>query len=208
MTQLEVAQADVLDAVLAAAGAGVLRGDEHVHVGVLPGADGDTEFTSTRLAWERLPPGLQAKLTNAVATHSYANSRDQIHPDLATEIEWAKNRRLGPDRYAALDGREGPIPADLLVRVYREYEQRKQREGLMDFEDLLELTVQLYEQAGQVHFPFLGQQPLIEEKKETKTAWKNRLKAHAATLYPDCSVTLHTSDALLIHSAAVRGLLF
>ena len=63
---------------------------------VLPGADGDTEFTSTRLAWERLPSDLQAKLTNAVATHSYANSRDQIHPDLATEIE---RRALPPVRW-------------------------------------------------------------------------------------------------------------
>src|SRR5689334_14056528 len=36
---------------------------------VLPGADGDTEFTSTRLAWERLPSGLQGKLKDAVATH-------------------------------------------------------------------------------------------------------------------------------------------
>lgn len=63
---------------------------------VLPGADGDTEFTSTRLAWQRLPSGLQSKLTNAVATHSYANSRDQIHPDLATEIE---RRALPPVRW-------------------------------------------------------------------------------------------------------------
>jgi len=63
---------------------------------VLPGEDGDTEFTSTRLAWERLPSDLQAKLTNAVATHSYANSRDQIHPDLATEIE---RRALPPVRW-------------------------------------------------------------------------------------------------------------
>src|SRR6266851_985249 len=39
---------------------------------VLPGEDGDTEFTSTRLAWERLPADLQARLKDAVATHSYA----------------------------------------------------------------------------------------------------------------------------------------
>jgi alpha-ketoglutarate-dependent 2,4-dichlorophenoxyacetate dioxygenase len=63
---------------------------------VLPGGDGNTEFTSTRLAWQRLSPGLQEKLTDAVATHSYANSRDQIHPDLATEIE---RRALPPVRW-------------------------------------------------------------------------------------------------------------
>jgi alpha-ketoglutarate-dependent 2,4-dichlorophenoxyacetate dioxygenase len=63
---------------------------------VLPGADGDTEFTSTRLAWERLPGGLQERLKNAVATHSYANSRDQIHPDLANAEE---RKALPPVRW-------------------------------------------------------------------------------------------------------------
>ena len=63
---------------------------------VLPGGDGDTEFTSTRMAWERLPTDLQDKLKDAVATHSYANSRDQIHPDLATELE---RRALPPVRW-------------------------------------------------------------------------------------------------------------
>ncbi|HET7046180.1 MAG TPA: ATP-dependent DNA helicase UvrD2 [Gaiellaceae bacterium] len=66
--------------------------------------------------------------------------------DLATEIEWAKNRRIGPERYlAALGGHEPPIPADLMARVYRSYESRKAEQGATDFEDLLERTVQLYE---------------------------------------------------------------
>ncbi|MDP2331774.1 MAG: TauD/TfdA family dioxygenase [Reyranella sp.] len=63
---------------------------------VLPGEDGDTEFTSTRLAWERLPADLQARLKDAVATHSYANSRDQIHPDLANAEE---RKALPPVRW-------------------------------------------------------------------------------------------------------------
>ncbi|HEY6981702.1 TauD/TfdA family dioxygenase [Reyranella sp.] len=63
---------------------------------VLPEDGGETEFTSTRLAWERLPADMQARLKDAVATHSYANSRDQIHPDLATEIE---RRSLPPVRW-------------------------------------------------------------------------------------------------------------
>jgi len=63
---------------------------------VLPDNGGETEFTSTRRAWERLPPDLQARLKDAVATHSYANSRDQIHPDLATEVE---RRSLPPVRW-------------------------------------------------------------------------------------------------------------
>jgi alpha-ketoglutarate-dependent 2,4-dichlorophenoxyacetate dioxygenase len=63
---------------------------------VLPGEGGETEFTSTRLAWARLPEELRDRLRDAVATHSYANSRDQIHPDLATEIE---RRSLPPVRW-------------------------------------------------------------------------------------------------------------
>jgi len=65
--------------------------------------------------------------------------------DLATEIEWAKNRRITPDRYLAERGEhEPPIPSDLMLRVYRKYEERKAAAGYVDFEDLLELAVQLY----------------------------------------------------------------
>jgi DNA helicase-2/ATP-dependent DNA helicase PcrA len=64
--------------------------------------------------------------------------------DLATEIEWAKNRRIPPSDYLrALGDREPPIPARLMARVYREYEKRKADQGWVDFEDLLELTVRL-----------------------------------------------------------------
>jgi DNA helicase II / ATP-dependent DNA helicase PcrA len=70
--------------------------------------------------------------------------------DLATEIEWAKNRRIPPARYlGALDDHEPPIPPDLMARVYREYERRKQEAGYVDFEDLLELTVRLYDEDEQ-----------------------------------------------------------
>jgi ATP-dependent DNA helicase UvrD/PcrA len=62
--------------------------------------------------------------------------------DLATEVEWAKNRRLTPDTYMdQLDLHEPPIPIDLAARVFREYERRKAAAGALDFEDLLELAV-------------------------------------------------------------------
>jgi alpha-ketoglutarate-dependent 2,4-dichlorophenoxyacetate dioxygenase len=63
---------------------------------VLPAEGGETEYTSTRLAWERLPADMQEKLKDAVATHSYANSRDQIHPDLANAEE---RKALPPVRW-------------------------------------------------------------------------------------------------------------
>jgi DNA helicase-2/ATP-dependent DNA helicase PcrA len=78
--------------------------------------------------------------------------------DLATEIEWAKNRRVGVDRYAVeAEGREPPIPPDLMLRVYREYERRKAAEGMVDFEDLLELAVRLFEQDEGARERFRGQ---------------------------------------------------
>jgi DNA helicase-2/ATP-dependent DNA helicase PcrA len=67
--------------------------------------------------------------------------------DLATEIEWAKARRLTPVSYeTAVAGREPPIPLDLMARVFRDYERRKQQEGLVDFDDLLELAIRLLEE--------------------------------------------------------------
>jgi len=70
--------------------------------------------------------------------------------DLATEVEWAKNRRLTPQTYVAgLDGHEPPIPVDLAHRVFREYERRKDEAGALDFEDLLERTIQALEDDAQ-----------------------------------------------------------
>jgi alpha-ketoglutarate-dependent 2,4-dichlorophenoxyacetate dioxygenase len=109
---------------------------------VLPGDGGETEFTSTRLAWERLPADLQGRLKEAVATHSYANSRDQIHPDLATEIErkalppvrWRLNwRNPSNDRRAlyvashayAIDGMDDRDARQLLAQLLDEATRRE-----------------------------------------------------------------------------------
>src|SRR5438034_3552522 len=71
--------------------------------------------------------------------------RFRLAGDLATEIEWAKNRRIPPERYRAeLGEHEPPLPPDLMQRVYRQYEQRKAAAGYVDFEDLLELAIRLY----------------------------------------------------------------
>ncbi|MSP75265.1 MAG: TauD/TfdA family dioxygenase [Rhodospirillaceae bacterium] len=109
---------------------------------VLPAADGDTEFTSTRLAWERLPADLQERLKNAVATHSYANSRDQIHPDLANAeerkalppVRWRLNwRNPANDRRAlyvashayAIDGMDDRDARQMLAQLLDEATRRE-----------------------------------------------------------------------------------
>jgi DNA helicase-2/ATP-dependent DNA helicase PcrA len=66
--------------------------------------------------------------------------------DLAAEIEWARNRRLTSATYrGSLAQRCPPLPPDLMERVFRRYERRKEELGLVDFEDLLEGAVRLFE---------------------------------------------------------------
>ena len=55
----------------------------------IPAHGGETEFVSMRLAFERLDAGMQKKLENSFAWHSYAHSRGQIAPGLATSEEQA-----------------------------------------------------------------------------------------------------------------------
>src|SRR4051794_3956945 len=75
--------------------------------------------------------------------------------DLATEIEWAKNRRISAEGYrASLGDHEPPIPDDLMERVYRSYERVKESQQLTDFEDLLELAVQLFESDEHARWTF------------------------------------------------------
>jgi DNA helicase II / ATP-dependent DNA helicase PcrA len=67
--------------------------------------------------------------------------------DLATEIEWAKNRRLTPETYVeGLGDHEPPIPSDLMRKVFRSYETAKSERGFVDFEDLLELALRMLEE--------------------------------------------------------------
>jgi alpha-ketoglutarate-dependent 2,4-dichlorophenoxyacetate dioxygenase len=56
---------------------------------IIPDHGGETEFVSTRLAFERLDPDLQKQLQNFFAWHDYAHSRGQIAADLASPEERA-----------------------------------------------------------------------------------------------------------------------
>src|SRR5579872_2740031 len=97
----------------------------------------------------RYAPGRVGKIvpSKALPLRRIANSLPRAYRfrpagDLATEIEWAKNRRVSPDAYLrALGDHEPPIPPDLMRRVYTQYEQRKNAAGYCDFEDVLELAV-------------------------------------------------------------------
>ncbi|HEX4679335.1 MAG TPA: ATP-dependent DNA helicase UvrD2 [Gaiellaceae bacterium] len=130
-----------------------------------PGVRASTFHSAALRQLRHFAPGAVGKIlpSKALALRQIANSLPapfKFRPagDLATEIEWAKNRRITVDRYALeADGREPPIPIDLMLRVFREYERRKTAEGLIDFEDLLELTVQMFEQNGEARETFRAQ---------------------------------------------------
>jgi len=56
---------------------------------IIPARGGETEYVSTRLAFERLDPALRARLESYFAWHDYAHSRGKIAPDLASVEERA-----------------------------------------------------------------------------------------------------------------------
>jgi DNA helicase-2/ATP-dependent DNA helicase PcrA len=104
-----------------------------------------------QLHWLGTPPA-RILPSKALALRRIANGLPppyKFRPavDLATEIEWAKNRRLTPETYVdGLGEHEPPIPVDLMRRVFRSYETAKADRGFVDFEDLLELTVRMLEE--------------------------------------------------------------
>jgi alpha-ketoglutarate-dependent 2,4-dichlorophenoxyacetate dioxygenase len=54
---------------------------------VVPAHGGETEFVSTRLAFERFEPALQERLGHMFAWHNYAHSKGKIAKDLASPAE-------------------------------------------------------------------------------------------------------------------------
>jgi len=56
---------------------------------VIPARGGETEYVSTRLAFERLDPALRERIENSFVWHDYAHSRGKIAPHLASAEERA-----------------------------------------------------------------------------------------------------------------------
>src|SRR3954470_24368304 len=54
---------------------------------IIPEHGGETEFVSTRLAYERLDAATRHRLVNCFAWHNYAHSRAKVAPGLATTEE-------------------------------------------------------------------------------------------------------------------------
>src|SRR3954463_4142864 len=91
-------------------------------------------------------PGLVENKLRLVAAAAWRNrlSTDRTSlRDLASEIEWAKTTLATAEEYPAraqAAGREPPFEAAAVAAVYASYESAKQRDGVLDFEDLLLVT--------------------------------------------------------------------
>ena len=60
--------------------------------------------------------------------------------DLVAEIEWAKARRIQPDRYAEearKHDRKPPMEPERVAQIYEQYEDAKAKRNLIDFDDIL-----------------------------------------------------------------------
>ncbi len=88
------------------------------------------------------PPTLLDRKTRVLARLLPArrSPSDPGPAELAGEIEWAQARMVSPAGYAeavAAAGRKPPLPASAVAAVYERYQQEKQRQNLVDFDDLL-----------------------------------------------------------------------
>lgn len=66
--------------------------------------------------------------------------RRELLSGLASEIEWAKARLVGPERYAAAARaaeRRPPLGPEQIAEVYARYERERKRRRAYDFDDLL-----------------------------------------------------------------------
>jgi alpha-ketoglutarate-dependent 2,4-dichlorophenoxyacetate dioxygenase len=129
----------------------------------IPAEGGETEFTSTRLAWDRLLSSQKKELRSLAVMHSYANSRDQIDPQLMTPEERAA---LPPVRWRMTwrnptNGREALYLASHAASVQD-----------MNLNEGKALLARLIEGATQPHYTYLHRWP------GDVVMWDNRASMH------------------------------
>lgn len=102
-------------------------------------------YFAPRVLGGPMPQLIENKLrvvASAAARNRLTTDRTSLR-DLASEIEWAKTTLATPEDYPArarAAGREPPFEAAAVAAVYASYESAKQRDGALDFEDLLLVT--------------------------------------------------------------------
>ncbi len=102
-------------------------------------------YFAPRVLGGPMPALIENKLrvvATAAARNRLTTDRTSLR-DLASEIEWAKTTLATPEDYPARAksaGREPPFEAAAVAAVYASYESAKERDGALDFEDLLLVT--------------------------------------------------------------------
>jgi DNA helicase-2/ATP-dependent DNA helicase PcrA len=102
-------------------------------------------YFAPRVLGGPMPALIENKLrvvATAAARNRLTTDRTSLR-DLASEIEWAKTTLATPEDYPArarAAGREPPFEAAAVAAVYASYESAKERDGALDFEDLLLVT--------------------------------------------------------------------
>ena len=143
---------------------------------IIPDEGGETEFTSTRLAWDRLPNPQKEELRDLVVVHSYANSRDQIDPQLMTPEERAA---LPPVRWRMTwrnpaNGREALYLASHAASVQD-----------MDIKEGKALLARLIDGATQQRYIYLHRW-----RPGDVVMWDNRASMHRGRPWPETQARL------------------
>ncbi|MDO5366378.1 ATP-dependent helicase, partial [Kocuria sp.] len=131
------------------------------------------------------PPGLvnhKARLlTEAAQAMRLTTDRATVR-DVAGEVEWAKVSMLTPDTYAAAaEKRSMPMGYDVrtMQRLYQSYEDLKADRHLIDFEDVLLITVGILEEderiAAAVHSQY--RQFVVDEYQDVSPLQQRLLDA-------------------------------
>ena len=104
-------------------------------------------YAQLRRHWEDRRKAVPTLLTSKTAVvGELLGAKQGLAGPVVAEIDWATARLVRPADYAeksALAGRRSPLPGDGIADVMRRYEVAKRQRGVVDFDDLLGLALNL-----------------------------------------------------------------
>ena len=122
--------------------------------------------------------------------------------DLAGEIEWSKATLAGPEQYLAAvakAGRDTPLPAETVAKVFAGYERAKQEAEQLDFDDLLLHTCAVLEDDRDVAAEFRSRYRsfVVDEYQDVTPLQQRTLDAwlggrDAVTVVGDANQTIYS----------------
>ena len=121
-------------------------------------------------------------------------------------ISAAKNELILPEEYAA---KASSIFERRIADIYREYQSRLQRAGALDFDDLLTLTVRLFNEHPDVlaHYQERFEHILVDEYQDTNRAQNEIVLKLAAVHHNVCVVGDGDQSIYRFRAADIRNIL-